>query len=81
MFATEYESFLIDDEPKYNVFELDDLCSSTNCLIGFASKSDSPLTSLELKPLPNSLKYSFLGLDESLPMIIDVCLKTRSNPS
>ena len=25
---------------------------------------------LELKPLPNSLKYAFLGPDESLPVIV-----------
>jgi len=47
MFVAEYESFLIDDEPKYNVFELDDLWSITNYLIGSTSKSDSLPTSLE----------------------------------
>ena len=26
MFAAEYESFLIDDEPEYDVFQFDDLC-------------------------------------------------------
>jgi len=73
VFATEYESFLINDEPAYDVFEFDDLCSTTDYLLTavseFATKSVFPVT-LELKPLPDSLKYAFLGLDESLPVII-----------
>ena len=69
MFSIEDESFLIDDLHEYDVFEFDDLCSATNCLIAFSSDSDSPVTSFGLKLLPNSLRYSFLGLDESLPMI------------
>ena len=46
------------------------MCSITNCLIASVSESDSSPTSPKLKPPPNSLKYSFLGLDESLPAII-----------
>jgi len=38
VFATEYESFLIDDELEYDVFEFDDLCSTTNCLLIAISK-------------------------------------------
>jgi len=55
------------------VFEFHDLCSTADCLLTIVSKSAaksvSPI-SLELKPLPDSLKYAFLGLDESLPVII-----------
>jgi len=73
MFATEYKSFLMDDKPEYNVFELDDLCSAGDCLLTIVSKSTpefvSPLA-LKLKPLPDSLKYAFLGPDESLHVII-----------
>ena len=71
--ATEYESFLIDDEPEYDVFEFDDLCSTANCLLTAvyesAAESISPVA-VELKPLPDSLKYAFLGSYESLPVII-----------
>ena len=71
--ATEYESFLIDDEPEYDVFEFDGLCSVADCLLiaMFESIAESvfPIV-LELKPLPDSLKYVFLGPNESLPIII-----------
>ena len=59
MFAAKYESFLIDDEPEYNVFQFDEMCSSYECVISSISKSDFPPTSLELKPLLDSLNYSF----------------------
>jgi len=56
------------------VFEFDDLCSATDCLLATASESGtesvSPLVALELKLLPNSLQYSFLWPDESLLVII-----------
>jgi len=55
------------------VFEFDDVYSTIDCLLTaaseFTSESVSP-PSLELKPLPDSLKYAFLGPDESLPVII-----------
>ena len=66
MFATEYESFLIDDEPKYSLFEFNDLCFASECLIAFAIESNLPPASLNLEHLPNSPKYSFLGPNESL---------------
>ena len=44
--------------------------SDSVCLITFASEFESPHTSLELKPLLDSLKYVFLGPDESLHIII-----------
>jgi len=73
MFAAEYESFLINDEPGYHVFEFNDLCSDADCLLTTVSESVpesiSPPT-IELKPLPDSLKYAFLGPDKSLPTII-----------
>jgi len=61
MFAIEYKSFLINYEPKCYVFEFDDFCSTPDCLIAstFAfkssSESDSAPSSLELKPLADSL--------------------------
>jgi len=74
IFAVDYESFLMDEEPNYDLFKFDDLCSTIDCLIASTSEStsesDSPLTSLELKPLPDFLKCLFLGTDESLLMII-----------
>jgi len=36
MFATEYESFFIDNKLEYDVFEFDDLCSTSECLIASA---------------------------------------------
>jgi len=38
-FPTEYESFLIDDEPEYDVFEFDDLCSTVDYLLTAVYKS------------------------------------------
>jgi len=62
MFPAEYEAFLMDDEPEYDVFQFDDLCSASECVISSAS--------LELKPFPDSLKYSFSRPNESLSVII-----------
>ena len=49
MFAIEYDSFLIDDKPQYDVFKLDDFCSAVECLITFAFEFDSPPSSFELR--------------------------------
>jgi len=70
MLAVEYESFLIDDEPEYDVFKSDDLCYAVDCLLTDTSESVSSSPTLKLKLLPDSLKYSFLGPDEPLPVII-----------
>ena len=73
VFATEYESFLIDDEHEYDVFDIDDLRSTADCLLTDVSESATESVSpvaLELKHLPDSLKYGFLGPDESLLVII-----------
>jgi len=71
--VAEYKSFIMNDEPGYDVFEFDDLCSTRDYLLNVASKSAaisiSP-PSLELKPLPSSLNYTFLRPDESLPVTI-----------
>ena len=72
-FAVEYESFLVNDEPEYDAFEFDDLCSTVDCLLIATSESASETISppaFELKPPPDSLKYTFLGLNEYLPIII-----------
>ena len=73
MLAIEYESFLVDDEPQYDTFEFDDLCSTADCLLTAMSESVAesifPVV-VELKTLPDSLKYAFLGPNESLPAII-----------
>ena len=55
------------------MFEFDDLCSTTDCLLTAVSESAAESVfpvALELKSLPNSLKYAFLGPDKSLPVII-----------
>ena len=73
VFAAGYESFFVNDEPEYDVFELDNLCSAADCLLTLVSESAPESVStptLEFKPLPDSIKYLFLGLDESLHAII-----------
>ena len=72
MSAAEYEPLLIYGHPKYDVFKFDNLCPMlTTWLLQLLLLNPIPsLASLELKPLPDALKYSFLGPDESLPMII-----------
>jgi len=73
MFAAEYEFLFVNDEPEYDVFEFDDLCSTANCLLTAISESMHESVSpsaLKLKPLPDSLKYAFLGPDESLPVVV-----------
>jgi len=73
MIAAEYKSFFVNDEPEYDVFKFDDLCSTAICLLTAVSESMhesiSPFA-LKLKPLPDSLKYAFRGPDESLPVIV-----------
>jgi len=68
-FAIEYESFLVDDEPKYDVLDFNDVCSKDfiNKVASICNISAAPL---DLKPLPDSLNYAFLGHDGCLPVII-----------
>ena len=87
MFAAEYESFHANDEPEYDVFEFDDLCSTADCLLTVVSKSMHESVfppALKLKPVPDSLKYAFLGPDKSLPVIfasdLDRTKRTNSLP-
>jgi len=44
--------------------------AASKCVISSAPEPDSPSASLDLKPLPNSLNYSFLKPDNSLPVSI-----------
>ena len=67
-FAVEYESFFMDHESKYDVFDFD-MCF-VNFIVDVAAACDTSAVSLDLKLLPNSLKYVFRGPDESLPVII-----------
>jgi len=69
-FAAKHESFLIIDELEYDVSEFDDLCSTSDCLRISTTESNSHPTSVGLKPLCDTLKYSFSRPNESLPMII-----------
>jgi len=73
MFVAKYGSFLVNNEPEYDVFEFDDLCSTTDCLLTDVAESMHEFVSppaLKLKPLPHSIKYAFLGPNESLPIIV-----------
>ena len=45
IFAAEYESFLIDEELEYDVFQFDDLYSTVDCLLATVSKSASEFVS------------------------------------
>ena len=40
MFAAMYVSFFINDKPKNDIFQFDDLCSDFACLITSAFKSE-----------------------------------------
>jgi len=73
IFAAAYKSFLVNNEPEYDVFEFDDVCSTADCLLTGVAESTHESVSppaLELKSVSDSLKYAFLGPDESLPIII-----------
>jgi len=66
-FSIEYRSFFMDDEHKDDVFDFD------TCFVDFMADvfaCDTSTVSLDLKPLPDSLKYVFLGANESLSVII-----------
>jgi len=67
--AVEYESFLVDDEPVYDVFDFNDACPM-DFITKVASACDTSAAPLDLKPLPDSLKYVCSDHHESLPMII-----------
>jgi len=46
MFVVEYESFLINDKPKNDVFQFDALCSASKCLIASTFEFDCSSTEL-----------------------------------
>ena len=56
-FAVKYESFFMNDEPEYDVFDFD--TSSVDFIAEIASACDTSTVSLDLKPLHDSLKYAF----------------------
>ena len=69
-------------EPEFNTFAFDEQSNDLLDALIFASISSLPSpsheappsvpssSSLKLKPLPNTLKSIFLGLNKSFPMII-----------
>jgi len=59
----------MDDEPLYDLFDYDDACFM-NFIADVTSTCDTFAAPLDGKSLPDSLKYGFLSLDESSPMII-----------
>ena len=68
-FVIEYEYFLMDDEPKCDVFDINDACF-VDFIAEVASTYDTSTDSLDLKPLLDFWKYAILGHDESLIVII-----------
>jgi len=77
-----YESFYIEYEPEYNAFAFEDQCDDSlhaSILASFTSMSSSshealpsvPLSSsLDMKTLPNTLKYVFLGPNKTFHVIL-----------
>jgi len=57
-FAIEHESFLVDDDPEYDVFDFNDPCSM-DFITKVVSTCDTFAAPLDIKPLPASLKYVF----------------------
>ena len=68
-FPIEYESVLMDDEHEYDVIDFDNV-GSVDFVSNVVSICDTFTISLDLKPLPNSLNYPFVGPNESLLVII-----------
>jgi len=68
-FCLEYKSFLIDDEPEYDVFGFDNV-GSVNFIADVVSACDTSTVSLDPKPRSHSLRYVILDPDESLPVVI-----------
>ena len=66
-FPIECESFFIDNEPEYDVFDF------AMCSVYFITDSvayDTSVVLLDVKPLHGSLKYAILSPDECRPVII-----------
>ena len=54
-FPIEYQSFFVDDEPEFDVFDFG-MCPM-DFIADVISTCDTSVTSLDLKPLPDFLKY------------------------
>ena len=69
-------------KPEFDTFAFEEQCNDLLHALIFASLSSLPSpyhvappsvlssSSLELKPLPNTFKYAFLGSNETFPVII-----------
>ena len=89
-----YESFCMEYEPISNAFAFDDQCNDSlhASILRSISSLPSPFheatptmpssSSLELKPLSNTLKYALLCANKSFPVIIANDLNPdQENPS
>jgi len=77
-----YESFCVEYEPEFDTFAFDEQCDDSlhASLLAYLTSlspssneslpSEPSSSSLELKPLPSTLKYGFLGPDETFPMLL-----------
>ena len=77
-----HESFFMEYTPEHDVFAFEDQCDDslqasvlTSLSSILPSSHEAPpnvllSSSFELKPLPNTLKYAFLGLNETFCMIL-----------
>jgi len=77
-----YESFCMEYEPEFDTFVSEEQCDNSLHASILASLSSIPSpshvappsvpssSSLKLKPLPDTLKYAFLGLNETFHVII-----------
>ena len=59
----------MDDKLEYEVLGFDDV-HFVDVIANVVSACDTFVLSLDQKPLADSLKYAFIGLNESLPVII-----------
>ena len=57
-FVVEYESFFMDEEPEYDVFDIDE-AYYMDLVVYLVSAYDTLVVSLDLKSLPNFLTYAF----------------------
>ena len=76
-----YKLFYLEYEPKYDAFAFEDQCDDSlhASILAFLTSISSSShkappsvpssSSLDLKPLPNTLKYAFLGPNEAFPVI------------
>ena len=60
----------MDDEPEHDVLDFDDNACFVDFKTNVATAYDTSTIPLDIKSLPDSLKYAFLSHDECLPIII-----------